>query len=80
MTEQLTLTLINVIVQYLSLSDRLPSVGPSILLQMAFFHSFSWLSNIPSRIHTTSLSFPLLMDNVEVSTPWLLSVIRIMKF
>ena len=33
------------------------------LLQMALFHSFSWLGNIPLCVCTTSsLSIPLLMD------------------
>ena len=30
------------------------SLGPSVLLHMALFHSFSWLSNIPLYICTTS--------------------------
>ena len=45
----------------LSLSDLLHSVwssqSPSMLLQMAFFHSFLWLSNIPLYICTTSFFF-----------------------
>ena len=43
------------------LSDLLDSVwwslGPSMLLQMALFHSFLWLTNIPSCIHTASSLF-----------------------
>ena len=47
----------------LSLSDLLhlawSSLAPSMLLQMALFHSFSWLSNIPLYLWTTSsLSIP----------------------
>ena len=46
------------------LSDLLHSVRhslcPSMLLQMALFHSFQWLSNIPLYIHTTS-SLPILL-------------------
>ena len=53
---------------HLSFSDLLHSVweslGPSMLLQMASFHSFLWLSSIPLHIRTTSsLSIPLSMDN-----------------
>ena len=52
------------IIGYLSVSDLLhlawSSLGPSMLLQMALFPSFLWLSNIPLYICTTSsLSFPL---------------------
>ena len=51
---------------YLSLSDLLhlvwQSLDPSMLLGMAFFHSFLWLSNIPLYFWTTYLSLPLLMD------------------
>ena len=43
---------------YLSLSDLLHSVwqslGPSMLLQIASFHFFIWLSNNPLYIFTTS--------------------------
>ena len=43
------------------------------LLQMALFHSFQWLSNIPFYIHTTSyLSMHLLTDIWVVSMSWLL--------
>ena len=35
------------------------AAGPSILLQMAIFHSFLWLSNIPLYI-CTNLLYPLL--------------------
>ena len=46
------------IIWYLSLSNLLhlvwSSLGPSMLLQMALFHSFLWLSHIPLYICTTS--------------------------
>ena len=38
------------------------SPGPSMLLQMALFHSSLWLRNILLHIYTTSLSIHLLMD------------------
>ena len=42
------------------------------LLQMALFHSFGWLSNIPFYICTTSsLSNPLSIDTLVTSTFWL---------
>ena len=55
------------IMQYLSLSDLFHlaeyPLGPSMLLQMAEFHSFLWLSSIPLYISTMfSLSIHLLMD------------------
>ena len=61
---------------YLSPSDLLHSVreslGSSMMLQMALFHSFLWLSNIPLYICTSSsLPIPLLMD-IQASMSWLL--------
>ena len=38
------------------------------LLQMALFHSFQWLSDILLYICTISLAIPLLMDIQVVST------------
>ena len=49
------------------------SLGPSLLLQMALCHSFSWLSNIPLYICTAfSLSIPLSVDIWVDSVSWLL--------
>ena len=49
------------------------SPGPTMLLQMARFHSFLWLSSIPlCRWTTFSLSIALLMDTQVVCTSWLL--------
>ena len=43
------------------------------LLQMALFHSFLWLNNIPLYLCTSSsLSIPLLMDIYVASVAWLL--------
>ena len=55
-----------------SLSDLLHSIrqalSPSMSLQITQFHSFSWLSNIPLYICTTSsLSIHLLMGTWTVS-------------
>ena len=45
------------------------------LLQMALFHSFLWLSNILLCIYTTSsLSIHLLMDTWVASVSWLLYI------
>ena len=60
-----------------SLSDLLHSVGqtlgPSMLLQMALFRSFLWLTSSPLYICTTSsLSIPLSMDIQVASMSWLL--------
>ena len=38
------------------------SLGPSMLLQLALFHSFLSMSNVLLYICTTSLSIPLVMD------------------
>ena len=51
----------------LSLYDLLhslgPSLGPSVLLQMALCHSFLQLGSIPLYVHITSILFiHLLMD------------------
>ena len=64
----------------LSLSDLLHSVweslGPSMSLQMAQFHSFLWLSNILLHICATfSLSIPLLMNIWVASMSWLLWIV-----
>jgi len=57
------------IIWYLSFSDLLnllwSFLGPSMLLQMALFHSFLWLSNSPIvcvcvYIHTQHLLYPLI--------------------
>ena len=61
----------------LSISDlfRLvwSSLGPSMLLQMALFHSFLWLCNSPSCIYTiSSLSIYLLINIQVISMPWLM--------
>ena len=57
-----------VITEYLSfsvffISHTINPPGPSMLLQMARFHTFLWLSSIPLYIYSTSsLSIHLLMD------------------
>ena len=52
------------VIQYFSLSVCLHSVrrslGPSMLLNMALFHSFQWPSNVLLHTYTTSVSVPLL--------------------
>ena len=48
---------------------------PSTLLQMARFHSFWLLSNIPSYIYTTSLSLHQSVDIWALSILWLLPIV-----
>ena len=52
---------------HLSFSDLFHSaqypLGPPLLPQMARFHSFLWLSHVPSYLCTTSLTTHLLLDN-----------------
>ena len=51
------------IIRYLSFSHQCDNLEvPSMLLRMALFHSFQWVSNIPLPTCNTSLFMPPLMD------------------
>ena len=45
------------------------------LLQMALFHSFLWLSNIPLFTYIPHLLFPLSMNTYVASMSWLLKIV-----
>ena len=59
------------------------SLGLSLLLQMALFHSFLWLSSIPCVcvcVHTTSLSIHLSVDIQVTAMSWLLLTVLLWTF